>query len=189
MDYKTKPLSREMLRRYAAYFRELFDVDLKGAFPVLEALEKIGDVFEGCNYIVLPDEEFDNKTMARCVPNDSGGFTIEIRETVYIGAYEKQIGAFLGFICHELCHVFLFYIGYTAIFERSFRDNTIDRCCSVEWQAKALSGEVMIPFEESKNMKREELMKYYHVSKGFADFRRILAGVPRWKLMLGGDDV
>ena len=100
MDYETKPTSRRDLRRFAAYVRELFDIPAGGPFPVLEALEKLPDIFEGSNYQIVEDKKLPPQTMAQCTPNDNGGFTIEIKESVYVGAYEKQIGAFLGFICH-----------------------------------------------------------------------------------------
>ena len=50
MDYETKPTSRNDLRRYSAYFRKLFDVPETGPFPVLEALDKVNDVF--CYFFV-----------------------------------------------------------------------------------------------------------------------------------------
>ncbi len=112
--------------------------------------------------------------MARCIPNDQGGFTIEIKESIYVGAYEKQIGAFLGFICHEICHIFLFRIGFTPIFERSFENNELPAYCSVEWQAKALCAEVMIPYEETKGMSVSSIENTYHVSKAFAKNRKKL---------------
>lgn len=174
MDYKTKPTSRNDLRIYARYVRKLFNVSQSGPFPVLECLDKLSDVFDGSNYEIVEDSRLPAKTMARCSPNDQGGFTIEIKETVYNGAYENHIGAFLGFICHEICHVFLFYIGFTPIFERSFEDNELPAYCSVEWQAKALCAEVMIPFGESHGMKVEDIIKEYHCSKAFAMNRRKL---------------
>lgn len=174
MDYKTKSTSRKDLRAYSKYVRKLFDVPQTGPFPVLEVLDKISDVFVGSGYQIVEDDRMPPQTMARCIPNDKGGFTIEIKETIYVGAYEKQIGAFLGFICHEICHVFLFYIGFTPIFERSFEPNELPAYCSVEWQAKALCAEVMIPFEESRNMKPTEIERTYHVSKAFAKNRQKL---------------
>lgn len=44
--------------------------------------------------------------------------------------------------------------------------------CSVEWQTKALCGEVMMPYEQTKNMTQREIMEKYQVSKGFAKTRR-----------------
>ncbi len=174
MDYKTKPASRKDLRRLATYFRKLNDVPAKGPFPVLEVLEKLPDIFDGCNYLVVEDKKLPPQTMAQCTPNDNGGFTIEIKESVYAGAYENQIGAFLGFICHEICHVFLFKIGFTPIYTRSFADGELPAYCSVEWQAKALCAEVMLPYEDTRGKNTKELVKTFHVSQAFAKMRRKL---------------
>ncbi len=174
MDYKTKATSRRDLRRYSQILREIFNVPLTGPFPVLEALDKVSDVFKNCNYEIIEDKKLPPQTMARCIHNDQGGFTIEIKETVYDGAYEKQIGAFLGFICHEICHIFLFYIGFRPAFERGFENNELPAYCSVEWQAKALCAEVMIPFEESQGMSVTSIENIYHVSKAFAKNRKKL---------------
>ena len=172
MDYQTKPTSRNDLRKYAKILRCLFDIPCSGPFPVLSVLERLPDVFPNSNFIVVEDDALPAKTMAQCFPNDLGGFTIEIKRSVYDGAYKKQIGAFLGFICHEICHVFLFMIGFVPTYARSFSDNELPAYCSVEWQAKALCGETMIPFEESVGMGVKAIMDRYHVSRAFADMRR-----------------
>ena len=174
MDYKTKATSRICLRRFSVVLRELFDVPLTGAFPVLEALDKLCDVFEECNYEIVEDDKMSPQTMARCMPNERGGFTIEIKEAVYNGAYNNQNGALLGFICHEICHVFLFKVGFVPLFERSFEDNELPAFCSVEWQAKALCAELMIPFNESKNLSIPDIIQKYRVSKAFAKYRNKL---------------
>ena len=109
--------------------------------------------------------------MANCKANEDGGYTIVIKDSVYDGAYRCGSGACLGFICHELCHVFLFFIGFTPIFEISFENNILPAYCSVEWQAKALCGELMIPYEESKGLTSKEIQRKYGVSKGFAKTR------------------
>lgn len=177
MDYETKPTSRKDLRKFATYVRKLFDIPETGPFPVLEVLERLPDVFEGTYYQIVEDKKLPPQTMAQCVSNDNGGFTIEIKESVYVGAYEKQIGAFLGFICHEICHVFLFEIGFTPIYSRNLSKSEIPAYCSVEWQAKALCAEVMIPFEESRGMKPKAIVEKYKVSQAFATKRRKLEKV------------
>lgn len=171
MDYKTKPTSRNDLRKYAKVIRKLFAIPPGGAFPVLLILDRIEEVFDNCNYVVVEDDKMPPQTMARCVQNELNGYTIEIKESVYEGAYYKQIGAFLGFICHEICHIFLFFIGFRPIYERSFSNNQLPAYCSVEWQAKALCAEVMLPFEETNDMSMKALIDKYHVSKGFAEAR------------------
>ena len=171
MDYETKPTSRETLRRLAPYFRKLFDAEGEGQFPVLDALERVGDVFKGTYYEVVHDNMLEPTVMAQCTPNEDRGFTIEIKESVYQGAYNGD-GACRGFICHEMCHIFLFAIGFTPIYTRGFANNIIPPYKSVEWQAKALCGEIMIPYEESKGMSEKELIKKYVVSQSFARKRR-----------------
>ncbi len=174
MDYETKPTCRKDLRKYAMILRKLFGVSSEGPFPVLEALDRVPDIFEGSGYQIVEDKKLPPQTMAQCSPNDTGGFTIEIKESVYVGAYKNQVGAFLGFICHEICHIFLFKIGFTPVYSRSFADGELPAYCSVEWQAKALCAEVMLPYEETRGMKPTELVNTYHVSKAFATNRRKL---------------
>ena len=174
MDYRTKPTSRKNLREYAKVFRELFNVPQEGAFPVMEVLDKIPEVFKGSNYEIVEDDALPPTVMAQCFPNYENGFTIEIKESVYEGAYENKEGAFIGFICHEICHVFLFTIGFTPIFAIDVADEEVPAYCSVEWQTKALCAEVMLPFEESTGMKQKEIMEKYNVSKAFAQKRKQL---------------
>ena len=171
MDYMTKPTSRKELRRIAPFLRKLFGVDETGEFPVLEALEQLNDVFPGTLYTVLYDGDMPVDTPARCRPDDEGNFIIEIKESVYNGAYYKRIGAYRGFIMHEICHVFLYKIGFTPIYTRSFENKEIPAYCSVEWQTKALCGEVMMPYNATIGMDRDTIMRTYGVSKGFADTR------------------
>ena len=108
MDYMTKPISRATLRGLAPYVRKLFGILPTGSFPVLEALEKVPDVFEGSSFAIVEDMKMPKTTPARCTLMEGGGFLIEIQESVYRGAYENHTGAYLGFICHEICHLFLF---------------------------------------------------------------------------------
>ena len=170
MDYRTKPTSRKRIRSYAKYLRKIFGVPMTGPMPVLEILDKISDVFDGSNYEIVEDDELPARTMAQCSENEYGGYTIQIKESVYEGAYQdkKGAGACRGYIFHEICHVFLFYIGYKPIYAYSLKDDSIPAFCSVEWQAKALCGETMIPFEESIGMTKSEIVEKYNVSKGFA---------------------
>ena len=168
MDYITKPTTRKRLRQYAVFFRKLFDVGEVEPFPVLDALESLPDVFQGCTYLVVEDEILPKNVVAQCTKNEDSGFTIEIKRTVYDGA-KKGIGAYLGFILHEMSHIFMYEIGYRPILQRSFADAPL--YCHVEWQVKAITGEIAMPYESTKGMSVAEIMKTYHVSKGFAKKR------------------
>ncbi len=171
MDYMTRPTSRKALRQMAPYVRALFNVDKEAPFPVLEALEKLGDKIPGSSYIVVPDTALPADTPALCRKDEQDNFQIQIKQSVYDGAYQKHIGAYRGFIMHEICHIFLYKVGFTPVYTRSFENNKIVAYRSVEWQTKALCGEVMMPYEATRGMSREMIMKTYGVSKGFADKR------------------
>lgn len=170
MDYLTRPTSKNELRKFAKELRSICNVPNTGAFPVLQILDKLTDLFFGCNYEVLEDNNFPDDTMARCQGNDMGGYTIEIRESIYMKAH-KGDGASLGFVCHEICHVFLFSKGFTPIYESCFDYKSLRPFESVEWQAKYLVGEVMIPYEESEGMSKQSIIDKYHVSKAYATSR------------------
>ena len=89
---------------------------------------------------------------------------------VFIGVHIVVMGQ-VGFIAHELCHVYLFTLGFTPVFERAFKDRELPAYCSVEWQAKCLCGELLVPYEESQGMTRFQIVQHYKVSWGFADTR------------------
>ena len=173
MDYITKPVKRIQLRKFATIFRYLFGIAPTERIKVLDVLDRFHSVFDNVSYVVLEDYEMPQNIPARCsIQENEGTFRIEIKNTVYVGAYEKNIGAFLDFICHEMCHVFLYRIGFTPIMNRSFDNGKIPAYCSVEWQAKALCGEIMMPYEATKNMTVEEIMKVYGVSRDSARYRK-----------------
>ena len=171
MDYRTKPISRKKLRLLAKVFWNLFDLKETVPIPVLQVLERVPDVFQGTCCIVLEDEDLPKNIPARCRLVDKENFLIEIKKSVYDGAYHN-IGWCRGVICHEICHVFLYKIGFTPIWERSFENNELPAFCSVEWQAKALCGEIMMPYEQTQNMPLPEIIEKYQVSRGFAKTRK-----------------
>lgn len=172
MDYITKPTSRAALRKFSKIIRIIFGCRSDDEpFPVLQALEKLPDIIENTHYEIVNDKELPAKVFAQCSPKPDGGFKIEIKQTVYDGACYDDNHAFLCFICHEICHILLFCIGFTPVSARAFGDTDIEPFRSVEWQAKALTGEVMIPFDASKGMTSNEIAEKYHVTKQSADYR------------------
>ena len=171
MDYMTKSTTRVQIREFAIVFRKMFSVPLSGKFPVLESLEKMHDIFPGSYYVILDDDELPVSIPAQCVVSSDGTFEIQIRQSTYQGAYEKHVGAFMDHILHEMCHIFLYKIGFTPIMERSFENGELDPYMSSEWQAKALCGEIMMPYEETIGLTEEELVKKYGVSPSQAKYR------------------
>ena len=67
-------------------------------------------------------------------------------------------------------HTFADKLGFQPIFSRKLTKDT--PCyCRLEWVVMALAGEVMMPYEATKEMPVSELMKIYGVSKAAAEKR------------------
>lgn len=170
MDYLTKPVSRKELREYGIVFRKLFRIPLHGKVPVMDVLERFHLVFPGSFFSIVEDADLPATLPARCNVLGNGKFEIEIRQTTYDGAY-KNIGAYRDHIIHEICHAFLYTLGFTPIMQRSFKNGEIVNYRSSEWQAKALCGEVMIPYEETALLSASEIAEEYGVSLAQAKYR------------------
>lgn len=172
MDYRTKPLSRSAIRYLSKRIRKILGLNESEPFPVLNILDLICILFKGSDYDVVEDEKLPVGVFAWCYPKPEGGFMIEIKQTVYDGACYQNNRAFLCFICHEICHLILFYFGFTPISARTLLKNeNIPAYCSIEWQAKALCGELTIPYEATIGMKVDEIMEKYPVTKASAKYR------------------
>ena len=71
-------------------------------------------------------------------------------------------------IIHEIAHAFLCLLGFTPILDRQFKNNSLRAFESMEWQAKALAGEIMMDYEKTKRMSVLELSLKCGVSEDSA---------------------
>lgn len=175
MDYPTKPITRAELREIAAALRSIFMVPIDEPFPVLEVLDRMPLYLPGTSFEIVEDYELGENVPAQCALKSDGTYTISIKETVYEGAYQYHTGGYLNHILHEICHRLLFHLGYTPITQRSFSNKSIPAYCSVEWQAKALCGELMVPHEAAKILSVAEICKRYQTSYDAADYQKKVA--------------
>lgn len=176
MDYEAKiGLDRSTVRKIAYFIRKMLDIKTI-KFPVLKALGKLENKFDSCLYCsVLPDTDFEYKVMAEMVPEGDNKYCIKIRQTVYNDAAQGKRSS-LGFICHEMCHfilVHVFNIGpkmqeNDPVFARSV--NKIPAYKSMEWQAMALCGEIMIPYDECKDYTFKEIVSATESSDAQAQY-------------------
>lgn len=169
MDYETnKILGRDQIRKISCFLRKMFNVGTI-AFPVLKVLDKLESRFpENLYYFVEEDNRFEPGVMSVLETNDFEHFCIRIRMSVYDAAL-KGNGASLGFICHEMCHfvlIFLFdikpkiYKGTSGLaFATQIGVRPQKPYLSMEWQAKALCGEIMIPYERCKNYTIKQIIR------------------------------
>lgn len=170
MDYKTKPISRNELRIIANFFRQAFGCKKRLKFNVIDAFERAPLVFPFLITTVVEDDELPEDIPARCIPDFNGNYLVEVKNSVYEGAVE-EVGGYRDHIIHEMCHGVLCKLGFTPIMERAFKNNELKPYESMEWQAKALCGEILVPYERTAGMTARQIRHYCKVSYDCAEFR------------------
>lgn len=171
MDYKTKPTTRHELRKLAQAFDVIMGTEKYLYKPVVELLDKISDIMPFVHYEIVEDDAFEYNVPARGYFNINREYLIEIKEYVYEGAI-KGVGAYRGFIMHEIFHPFLLTMGFVPLYERNFKDGELNPYESGEWQVKAITGEYMMNYEQTKNLAKDEIIEKCGVSKAFARKRK-----------------
>ncbi|MBR4395945.1 MAG: ImmA/IrrE family metallo-endopeptidase [Eubacteriaceae bacterium] len=171
MDYETKPSSRAKLRLYSKLFRSICGLSPDEPVDPVALLDKLPDFegFEDVRYEIVYNDTLPGAIPAQCEMNKDG-YLIQIKESIYLGAYEKGTGGHRMHIMHEIMHVFADKIGFKPIAARRLRSET-PPYRSLEWIVMALAGEVMMPYEATKGMSAQELMSIYGVSKPAAEKR------------------
>lgn len=170
MDYKTKPTSRDELRTIAQWVRLIYDCNRERWFDVIRAFELTPLLFPQVTCTVVEDDKLPNGIMGRCKPDLNGHYLIEMKESVYNDAVEGKGGP-RAHVLHEICHAILCLLGFTPVLECSFKDFELRPCESMEWQAKALCGEILIPYGETQGLSVRQIMNKCGVSQECAALR------------------
>ncbi len=171
MDYETKATNREELRLYAKLFRAVCGLLPEEPVDPVILLDRLPELegFKNVRYEIIDDEALPGNVPAQCRKNDDS-FLIQVKESVYMGAYEKKTGGYRMHIMHEIMHPFADKLGFVPIFSRRLSKD-IPAYKSLEWIVKALAGEVMMPYEASAGMSVKELMTIFGVSRQAAETR------------------
>lgn len=171
MDYETKPTSRNELRLYAKLFRSICNFTADEPIDPIALLDRLPELegFEDVRYEVVDNDDLPGNVPAQCEKTEDG-YLIQIKESVYSGAYERKIGGHRMHIMHEIMHPFADKLGFKPVFSRRLSNN-IPSYKRLEWIVKALAGEVMMPYEATNGMSVQELMTTYGVSKPAAEKR------------------
>ncbi len=171
MDYETKATNRSELRLYSKLFRSICGLSENEPVDPVKLLDKLPDFegFEDVRYEIVYNNVLPKNVPAQCSVDDNG-YLIQIKESVYIGAFEKNTGGLRMHIMHEIMHAFVDKLGFKPIFSRQLTQD-IPAYKRIEWIVKALAGEVMMPYEATQNMSIKELMNVYGVSKPAAEKR------------------
>ncbi len=171
MDYEIRPTNRKELRIYASFFRSIGGYSAEEAIDPIVLLDKLPDMdgFKDVRYEVVYNDVLKGNVPAQCIPSDDG-YLIQIKESVYQGAYERKVGGHRMHIMHEIMHSYLDKLGYHPIYTRQLSDD-IPPFRRLEWAVMAIAGEVMMPYEATKGMTENELIKIYGVSASAAKKR------------------
>lgn len=172
MDYKTKPITRDELRKIAKAFDIIANTTNSVYKPVVELLDRLPEIIPmGISYQIVDNYAFDINVPARGFFDSNNKYIIEIKEYVYLEACNGN-GACRGIIMHEIFHPFLFSLGFVPLLETCYKEGELNPYESVEWQVKALTGEYMMDYEKTKDLSEEEICKLCGVSKAFAKNRK-----------------
>lgn len=172
MDYVIKATNRNELRLYARLFRSICGYSETEPIDPVELLDRLPDLegFGDVRYEVVYNNVLPGNVPARCIPDDDG-YLIQIKESVYVGAMEKKTGGYRMHIMHEIMHPFLDKLGFHPIYERELTAETpVYR--RLEWAVMAIAGEVMIPYNATKDMSEKEIMSRYGISAAAAKKRK-----------------
>ncbi len=165
MDYRTKKISRKVIRIISQVIRSFFAECISEdglRIDVIKMLDLSHEKFSCITYEVVEDSVLGN-IPGRCKPDFNGNYHIQIKDSVYVGAAEG-LGGYRMHIVHELSHAFMCMLGFTPVCDRSFSNFELSPCESMEWQAKALAGEIMMENTLTQGMSIDELMNRCGVS-------------------------
>lgn len=171
MDYEIQPTSRSNLRLFAKLFRTICGFSESEPIDPVLLLDRLVDLdgFENVRYEIVYNNVLPGNVPAQCTP-DEYGYLIQIKESVYNSASKRKVGGSRMHIMHEIMHVFLDKLGFRPIFSRRLTEDT-PAYCRLEWAVMAIAGEVMMPYNATKNMSKKELMETYGVSESAATKR------------------
>ena len=175
MAQSCKGLSRLSLRSLSKTIRKQFGYNNSERLNPLRMLDRLPEHLRNFSYLVLdrqdPEYPSDNAPARTEMWVEKGGtfaYRVVMQDKVYERARNDSGGDRMT-ICHEISHVYLLALGIVPVSKREF---TIVRPYEdPEWQAKALAGELMIPYEASKGMPITEIMDIYGVSEEAAAYR------------------
>lgn len=161
-----EPIQRSRLRELATKLRELSGNSDTLYFPIVKFTEhKMPFWFNGFHLEIMPKSYF---------PPDIHGETsidervIRIREDVYHGAI-RGMGRDRMTLAHEVGHYILLVAKGLKLY-RSFEGVQIEAYRDPEWQAKALAGELLCPFNLIKGMATPQIALACGVSDEAAQY-------------------
>ncbi len=145
MDFRTDPINRERIRIIAEIVRTSYGVKEYEPFDVLGFLE-LTTYFDDVTVEIVENGDYRVRGIPATIQEGNGEYTIIIKESVYDAAYNNNGGCRMH-IMHEISHYLLFRLGFKPYHDRAYKNYELRPYESIEWHAKALAGEILIPYE------------------------------------------
>lgn len=170
ISYKTafeaKPESRENLRYLAELVRKELGIALdKKYVDVTWILEKLDVLDSEYSYEIVDDDQLEAGVQAQ---TDIIKNTIYIKESVYEGAI-KNNGRDRMTIAHEILHLILHQPVALTLYRRT---DDLPVYKNPEWQAECFAGELLMPYDQIKDMTEEEIVEQCKVSERAAHYQK-----------------
>lgn len=166
MQFVCEPLSRNNLRQYATNIRKATGTQNMLAFPVVEFLEAIPELFnDGFSYEIVEDNQLPPNVHAEY---DIVKNCISIKQFVYDGAC-NNCGRDRLTIMHEIAHYFLLSCSGIKFYRST--SQRVPPYRDPEWQATCLAAEILMPRDKIYGMTVEEISQTCHVSKSAACYQ------------------
>ena len=164
--YRAKPISRNDIRQYVRYLKNLIGLEKLYYFPIVQFVEIfLPLLMPDFDFAVLPIEELRDKH-GETNPSDK---TIRIREDVYLGAVAGN-GRDRLTMAHEVGHL-LFHGDGAVVLCRLGPNECLKAYEDPEWQASAFGGELLASSYLIKGMSVAEVQKKCGVSFSAAEMQ------------------
>ena len=157
MGIVAEALSREKIREFARYVREISGLKETLYFPIVQFIEWLlgnSDHLDFNYEIVEPQDMQDMYGATNTETN-----VMKIRRDVYEGAIKGNPRDRFT-LCHELGHYLLHRPELM-----SYARGSVPRFRDPEWQANTFAGELMAPYDLVKNMSVKEISEKCGMSR------------------------
>lgn len=167
MNYRSEPLSRLDIRRYALSIRQAVLPKGNLWFPVEEFLECLSELpgNEDFFFECVKDNELPPNIHAEYSLDEN---CMRIKETVYLGACDGN-GRDRMTLAHEIGHFLLLKHSKLKL-QRCFSTD-VPCYCDPEWQAKCFAAELLIPANQVEGLSPECVAKKCGVSLQAAKYQ------------------
>lgn len=149
--YKTTPVSKKKLKDLAIKFRNDFGV--QGLlFPVLDIIDDLH--CQGLINLLIVDDDCELLSSDEIALYELNSNTMYIKYSVFQEA-SNDVGRSRFTLAHELSHYLLLYVLNFEVIETN---DEIKAYEDPEWQADNLAGELLAPYELTKDFTASEYM-------------------------------